>query len=216
MTVVSSADVERGPLARRPTRKPTMPAVPLHLALRQIATRSGCPAPGRRPRSPGGGRRGRRRPARRCRSVVDPEGRGRSSRRISQASNGPAIRRWRARGSSAFRPVLVVDDQRAAHDVGVAAAVLRGGGYHGRPRPGSERLLQVGRGEGVVDDHRRAGAVGEVGDRRDVGDGEQRVGGVSTQMMAVSGRTAPRRQRGRSARRGRRQAPRPCTRANSR
>ena len=38
------------------------------------------------------------------------------------------------------------------------------------------RLLEVGRGEGVVNDHQSPGGVREVGDGRDVSDRQQRVG----------------------------------------
>ena len=41
-----------------------------------------------------------------------------------------------------------------------------------------ERALQVGGGEGVVDHDQGAPAVGELGHRGDIGDGEQRIGGA--------------------------------------
>ena len=47
--------------------------------------------------------------------------------------------------------LVVAGDERAADDVGVAAEVLGGGVQHD-VRAQRERLLQVGRGEGVVDD----------------------------------------------------------------
>ncbi len=72
--------------------------------------------------------------------------------------------------------VEVAHDQRPADDVGVAAGVL-GGGVHHHVGAEGERLLQVGRGEGVVDDEQRARVVGHRGQRRDVADVEQRVGG---------------------------------------
>ena len=50
--------------------------------------------------------------------------------------------------------------QRMHHDVG---AVL-------------DRLAQIGRGQGVVDDERHAGALGDRGDRLDVGDDAARIG----------------------------------------
>ena len=71
--------------------------------------------------------------------------------------------------------VVVVDHQRAADDVGVAAAVL-GGGVHDHVGAEGDRLLQVRAGEGVVHDDQGAGRVGQLGDGGDVGDGQQRVG----------------------------------------
>ena len=78
-------------------------------------------------------------------------------RSVSQQSNGPGHRAHRVLGErQLLGELVVVGDQRAADDVGVAAEVLRGGVQHdvGAER---ERLLQVGRGEGVVDDEPRAG-----------------------------------------------------------
>ena len=80
-----------------------------------------------------------------------------SPRSTSQASNGPAtppIAFWWY--ASALAELLVGDDECAADDVGVAAAVLR---RRVDDDVGAEveRTLQVGRGEGVVDDEQRAG-----------------------------------------------------------
>ena len=71
--------------------------------------------------------------------------------------------------------VEVAHDERAADDVGVAADVL---GRRVDDDVGAERqrLLEVGRGEGVVDDEQRARVVGDGGERLDVGDVEHRVG----------------------------------------
>jgi hypothetical protein len=58
---------------------------------------------------------------------------------------------------------------------------------------GAERdgLLQVGRGEGVVDDEQRAGVVRHLGERGDVGDAQQRVGGrLDPDDPGRAGRTA--------------------------
>ena len=58
--------------------------------------------------------------------------------------------------------LVVAYDERAADDVGVPAAVLR---RRVDDDVGAERqrLLEVGRGEGVVDDEQRAGVVGDRG-----------------------------------------------------
>src|SRR5690606_6266620 len=71
---------------------------------------------------------------------------------------------------------IVVDDHGPADDVGVAADVL-GGGVHHDVGAERERLLQVRAGEGVVDHQERVVLVGQFGERGDVGDVEQRVGG---------------------------------------
>ena len=68
------------------------------------------------------------------------------------------------------------DHHRAADDVAVTAGVL-GGRVHHDVGAERDRLLQVGRGEGVVDDEQRTRLVGDGRDRLDVGDAEQRVGG---------------------------------------
>ncbi len=67
------------------------------------------------------------------------------------------------------------DDQRAADDVRVPADVL-GRRVHDDVGTERERVLQVGRGERVVDDEQRAGGVRQVRELADVGDGEHRVG----------------------------------------
>ena len=96
---------------------------------------------------------------------------------MRKESNGPATAPmafwWKATFSAS---VEVADDERAADDVGVAAAVLRGG-VHDDVGAEGQRLLEVRRGEGVVDDQQRAGVVGDRGERLDVADVEQRVGG---------------------------------------
>ena len=74
----------------------------------------------------------------------------------------------------AARQLVVVGDERAADDVGVPTEVLRRG-VHDDVRAQRERRLQVGRGEGVVDDQ-RGSCSRDVRERRDVGDAEQRVG----------------------------------------
>ena len=71
--------------------------------------------------------------------------------------------------------LVVAGDERAADDVGVTAEVL-GRGVQDDVRAQRERLLQVGRGEGVVDDEPGPGLPRDVRDRRDVRDAQQRVG----------------------------------------
>ncbi len=68
------------------------------------------------------------------------------------------------------------DHERAPDHVGVTADVL-GGGVHDDVGPECQRVLQVRRGEGVVDDQQRTAVVGDPGQRSDVRDAEQRVGG---------------------------------------
>ena len=67
----------------------------------------------------------------------------------------------RSASSSSF------SDERAAEHVGVAAEVL-GGRVHDHVGAERERLLQVRRGEGVVDDDEHAGRVADLGERGDV------------------------------------------------
>ena len=55
----------------------------------------------------------------------------------------------------------------AGDDVGVAAQPL-GGRFDDQVDPELERLAEVGRGEGVVDDHRGAMAMGELGEPPEV------------------------------------------------
>ena len=108
-----------------------------------------------------------------CRSIRTP--RVLIPRSTSQASNGPATAPiafwWKARSSPS---VGIGRDQGAADHVRVAAEVLRRR-VHDDVGPEFERLLQVRRGERVVDDEPRAGLVRDRRQRRDVGDAEQRV-----------------------------------------
>ena len=69
----------------------------------------------------------------------------------------------------------VAHDEGAADHVGVAAGVL-GRRVHDDVGAQRQRLLEVRRGEGVVDDEQRAGVVGDRRERLDVADVEQRVG----------------------------------------
>ena len=69
----------------------------------------------------------------------------------------------------------VLDHDRAAHHVGVAADVLGGGVHHDVGTQG-ERGLQVGRREGVVHHQEGAGVVRHLGEGLDVGDLHHRVG----------------------------------------
>ena len=158
-----AADLDRDVLAGLDLER-DHPAEPLHLALGDLVAGVALAGPGSAPHSRPGGSGGTRRPARRCRcaapcaaaSVLRP-------RRTSQASNGPATAPiefwWKAtRSTASSKPCTVMSsahDDRAADDVGVAAAVLRG---RVRDDVGAERerLLQVGRGEGVVDDEQGA------------------------------------------------------------
>ncbi|CAM5665895.1 hypothetical protein SSPIM334S_07589 [Streptomyces spiroverticillatus] len=70
----------------------------------------------------------------------------------------------------------VVGDERTPDDVRVPAHVL-GGRVHDDVRAQRDRLLEVGAGEGVVDDELRARRVRDLRDGGDVRDPEQRVGG---------------------------------------
>ena len=83
-------------------------------------------------------------------------------RSTSQRRTGPATAPiefwWNAR---LLGELGVGRDQRAAHDVGVAAEVL-GGRVHDDVGAELERLLQVRRGEGVVDHQQRPGLAGEA------------------------------------------------------
>ena len=80
---------------------------------------------------------------------------------------------------------LLGDDDRAHEEVGVSTDVLRGGVDDGT-RTQRERLLQHGRGEGVVDDGRDAGVAGRSQYRRQVGDAEQRIGrGLEPQQVGA-------------------------------
>ena len=132
--------------------------------------------------------RGTRRPARRCRSAAPCASRA-SSARAAPARRRTARRRRPSssggrRSRSATRPrspgtVMPWPTTTAPPTTSrVAAAVL---GRRVRDDVGAERerLLQVGRGEGVVDDEQRARLVGDLGERGDVGDAEQRVGRAS-------------------------------------
>ncbi len=70
---------------------------------------------------------------------------------------------------------LAAADHRAADHVGVAAEVLRRA-VDDEVGPERERLLQVRRGERVVDRQQRAGAVRQLGDGGDVEDLQERIG----------------------------------------
>jgi len=84
----------------------------------------------------------------------------------------------------------IVCEDRAADDVAMAADVF-GRGMHGHVGTERERLLEIRRCEGVVDGDDDAPVAGtQRGDRRDVGEVEQRVGGVSIQIIRVFGRIA--------------------------
>src|SRR5574337_2011899 len=72
--------------------------------------------------------------------------------------------------------LFIVGDQRTTHHVGVPADVFGGRVQHHVSAEG-QRLLQRGRGEGVVHQHLRSGASSQLGDHRNVGDEQQWVGG---------------------------------------
>ena len=104
----------------------------------------------------------------------DPEG-------LQPAQHQPGVERA---GDRADRVLVEGDplgelevayDEGAADDVGVATAVLRGG-VHDDVGTEHQWLLEVRRGEGVVDDQQGAGVVRDRGQRLDVADVEQRVG----------------------------------------
>ena len=76
----------------------------------------------------------------------------------------------------------------AGDDVGVAAQPL-GGRFDDEVDPELERLAEVGRGERVVDDHRGAVTMGELGQRREVGHDDARVGdGLGVEEARRGGR----------------------------
>ena len=92
---------------------------------------------------------------------------------------------------------VVVDGDEAADDVAVAAEVLRGR-VHDDVGAERQRLLQVRRGERVVDDDERAVLVGDGGDGLDVDAREQRVGRrLQPDHRRVVGPVARRGRRGR-------------------
>lgn len=66
--------------------------------------------------------------------------------------------------------------RKAAHHIGVAADVF-GGGMRDHIGAQLQRVLQIGRGEGVVHHADAAVAVGNLGDGGDVDHAQQRVGG---------------------------------------
>ena len=113
---------------------------------------------------------------------------------MRKQSNGPAHRAHRVLvEADPLGQLEVADDQGAADDVGVAADVL-GRGVHDDVGAEGQRLLEVRRGERVVDDEQRARVVGDRGERLDVADVEQRVGRASRPRPAWSrpGRIAAR------------------------
>jgi hypothetical protein len=101
---------------------------------------------------------------------------------LDAAQHEPRVERtgYRAHRVLVERELLsqfgVAGDQRTADHVGVPAEVLGRRVHHdvGTERDG---LLQVRRGEGVVDDQQGAGLVRDAGQPGDVGDVQQRVRG---------------------------------------
>ena len=161
------ADVERDEPAEAP-----------HLALRQRVLRVRGQARVDACASPSGARPGTRRCAMRVGVVRSMRiGSVLVPRSTSHASIGPRMapaafctKRSHSTSSSC------VDDDDAADAVAVAVQELGRAVQHdvGAER---ERLLHVGAGERVVDDHAHAVAVGDLAGRRDVGDAQHRVGG---------------------------------------
>ena len=129
----------------------------------------------------------------RSRSALHPHG-----ERLDPAQHEPGVERARARrratsaGSRGARRSSVVRAAEAADDVGVAAEVL---GRRVEDDVGAEleRLLEVRRGEGVVDDEERADRVRRVGGGADVDDVQQRVRRASRSRRAACPRRAGRR-----------------------
>src|SRR5205814_10200151 len=105
---------------------------------------------------------------------ADAEGTG-----AAQGQPGVEGPGYRTHGVLVVLEILVqvpaLHDQRTADDVGVPTEVL---GRRVQDDVGAQRqrLLEVGAGEGVVHHQQRATVVGELGQRGDVGDVEQRVG----------------------------------------
>ncbi len=101
--------------------------------------------------------------------------------RLHAAQNEVAVerRRYGAGGvlqvSHLLGEAVVVDGEEPADDVAVPAEVLRRR-VDDDVGPEGEWLLEVRRGERVVDDDTRPAVVGEGGDRLDVDAAEQRVG----------------------------------------
>ncbi len=101
--------------------------------------------------------------------------------RLHAAQHEVAVERRRHRAGRVLREaqalgeLVVVDGEEPADHVAVTAEVLRGR-VHDDVGAERDRLLQVRRGERVVDDDQGAAAMGELGDRLDVDAREQRVG----------------------------------------
>ncbi len=76
---------------------------------------------------------------------------------------------------------LIAGDNKAAHDVAMAAQIF-GGAMYGKICPLFERLAQVGGGEGVIHNQLRPGGVGNLGAGDDVTYLQQGIGdGLSHQ-----------------------------------
>ena len=96
---------------------------------------------------------------------------------VSQASSGPDTAPTANCRNFAFsNERVVVHDERAADDVGVAAEVL-GGRVHDDIRPERQRLLQRRRRERVVDHDERTRRVPGRSETGDVADVQQRIAG---------------------------------------
>ena len=114
---------------------------------------------------------------------------------------GRASPRYRSGPLDAGDPLGRAGDD-AGDDVAVAAQEL-GRRFDDEVRAELERAADVGRGERVVDDVRRAVAMGQLGERGVIGDVGRRVGdGLGVQDAGRAPRRGPRRpRRGRSCRR---------------
>ena len=102
--------------------------------------------------------------------------------RFQSAQREPTVER---RGNGAGRVLQELDrlehrgilgESRALNQVGVSGEIFRDA-VNDDVGAEFERLLEAGRGEGVVDDHERAAAVREAADRGDVVDEQARIGG---------------------------------------
>ena len=99
---------------------------------------------------------------------------------LEPSQHEPAVERarHRARGVLYERELLgelvIATSNEPTDDVGVAAEILRRG-VHDDVGAELQRLLQVRRGERVVDNDLRAPRVGQLDDRRDVDDREHRI-----------------------------------------
>jgi hypothetical protein len=105
---------------------------------------------------------------------ADREGLGPAHRQVGVERSGHAARAVLQEREGGVE-LGVVGHQDAADDIGVSADVLGGGVQHD-VRAQRERLLEVRRGEGVVDHEGGFCLASDLGDGRDVADVEQGIG----------------------------------------